>query len=310
VAGALFDAELFLSPWVLGLLGLCIGSFLNVVIHRLPIILDRGWWGDIAQQLLDPLAYQRTFGATAPAEAQNLGKSLVDGLASLPVLRLTHPRSRCPACGHQIAWYENLPLLSYIALRGRCAACKTRISPRYPFVELVTAGLFAAVGWRFGPTLTAVAWCAAIAVLVALAGIDWDTTLLPDALTLPLLWGGLLCSQFGWTIPLPQAVWGAAVGYLSLWSVYWLFKLITGKEGMGYGDFKLLAALGAWLGWQMVLPIVLSASVIGAVVGIGMKLSSGLREGRYVPFGPFLAGGGIAVMLAGQQRVLGWLGWA
>lgn len=310
MAGALFEADVFLSPWVLGLLGLCIGSFLNVVIHRLPVMLDRGWWGDIAQQLTDPLAYQRTFGAATPAEAEQFGKSLARALESQPVLRLSHPRSRCPACGHQIAWYENLPVLSYIALKGRCAACKTPISLRYPFVELLTAALFAAVGWRFGPTVTAAAWCAAVAVLVALAGIDWDTTLLPDVLTFPLLWAGLLCSLLGWTIPLPQAVSGAVVGYLSLWSVYWLFKLTTGKEGMGYGDFKLLAALGAWLGWQMILPIVLVASVIGAIIGIVMKLSSGLREGRYVPFGPFLAGGGVAVMLAGPKQVLGWLGWA
>jgi leader peptidase (prepilin peptidase)/N-methyltransferase len=174
----------------------------------------------------------------------------------------------------------------------------------------LTGALFAAVGWRFGAAPTALLWCFVVAVLVALAGIDWDTTLLPDTLTFPLLWAGLLAGVLGWTIPLPQAIWGGVVGYLSLWSVYWLFKLTTGKEGMGYGDFKLLAALGAWLGWQMILPIVLGASVIGAVVGIAMKMSSNLREGRYVPFGPFLAGGGIVVMLAGQQRVLGWLGWA
>ena len=161
-----------------------------------------------------------------------------------------------------------------------------------------------------GPHPTPLLWCGVAAVLIALAGIDWDTTLLPDSLTLPLLWAGLVSAAFGWTIPLPQALWGAVAGYLSLWSVYWLFKLATGKEGMGYGDFKLLAALGAWLGWQMILPIVLGASLLGAVVGIGMKLSSSLREGRYVPFGPFLAGGGIVVMLAGQHRVLGWLGWA
>jgi leader peptidase (prepilin peptidase)/N-methyltransferase len=147
-------------------------------------------------------------------------------------------------------------------------------------------------------------------MLVALAGIDWDTTLLPDGLTLPLLWAGIVGALLGWTgVPLSSAVWGAVVGYLSLWSVYWLFKLLTGKEGMGYGDFKLLAALGAWLGVSMVLPVVLGASLIGALVGIGMKFSGALREGRYVPFGPFLAGAGLVVLLAGQTRVLGWLGW-
>jgi leader peptidase (prepilin peptidase)/N-methyltransferase len=153
-------------------------------------------------------------------------------------------------------------------------------------------------------------WCGFVAVLVALAGIDWDTTFLPDNLTLPLLWAGLVASALGWTLPLTDALWGAVAGYLSLWTVYWLFKLTTGKEGMGFGDFKLLAALGAWLGVKMVLPIVLGASVIGACIGITMKLSSSLREGRYVPFGPFLAGAGLVVMLAGPNRVLDWLGWA
>src|SRR5512139_23518 len=176
------DTEILLSPWVLALLGLCIGSFLNVVIHRLPLMLDRGWWGDIAQQLSDKEAYKRLFGAS-PAEAnEQVGKSLSEALAALPVLKLSHPRSRCPSCNHLIAWHENVPVLSYLRLRGRCASCKTRISARYPLVELLTAVLFAAVGWRFGPHPTTLLWCAFIAFLVALAGIDWDTTLLPDGL--------------------------------------------------------------------------------------------------------------------------------
>jgi leader peptidase (prepilin peptidase)/N-methyltransferase len=225
------------------------------------------------------------------------------------VLTLSKPRSRCPSCGHAIAWHENIPLLSYLRLRGRCAECKTPISLRYPFIEVATGVLFAAVGWRFGATPVALLWCGFVAVLVALAGIDWDTTLLPDNMTLPLLWAGLVASAVGWTIPLTDALWGAVAGYLSLWSVYWLFKLTTGKEGMGYGDFKLLAALGAWLGWQAILPILLMASVIGAIVGIGMKLSGALREGRYVPFGPFLAGAGVVVLFAGLPAVLGWMGW-
>ncbi len=306
---SLIDIEVFLSPWLLAFLGLCIGSFLNVVIYRLPLMLDRGWWGDVAQQLSDTDAHQRAFGVAPSAAVQEAGKSLTAALGAQGPLNLNRPRSRCPACGHMISWHQNIPLLSYVMLRGRCAACKTRISPRYPFVELLTAALFAAMGWRFGAQPTALLWCFVVAMLIALSGIDWDTTLLPDNLTYPLLWAGLLASVLGWTIPVPQAIWGAIVGYLSLWSVYWLFKLTTGKEGMGYGDFKLLAALGAWLGWQMVLPVVLGASVIGAMVGIAMKMSSTLREGRYVPFGPFLAGGGIAVMLAGPARVLGWLGW-
>ena len=277
--------EVMLTPWTLALLGLCIGSFLNVVIHRLPQMLDRGWKAECADML----------GVKVELP---------------PEMTLSTPRSRCPSCGHAIAWYENIPLLSYLWLGGKCSACKTPISARYPFFEVLTAAIFAALAWRFGAQPTTLLWCAFAAVLVALAGIDWDTTLLPDGLTLPLLWGGLVAAALGLTTSLSSAVWGAVAGYLSLWSVYWLFKLATGKEGMGYGDFKLLAALGAWLGASMVLPVVLGASIFGAVVGIAMKLNSSLREGRYVPFGPFLAGSGLAVLLLGPTRVLGWLGWA
>ena len=277
-------ADVFLSPWLLLLLGLCIGSFLNVVVHRLPLMLERGWKLESAELL--------GVKVDEPAE-----------------LTLSKPRSRCPSCSRPIAWNENIPVLSYLALKGRCAGCKTSITPRYPLVEVGTGVLFAAVGWRFGAVPVAILWCAFTATLVALAAIDWDTTLLPDNLTLPLLWAGLVSAGLGWTIPLSDALWGAVVGYLSLWSVYWLFKLTTGKEGMGFGDFKLLAALGAWLGLKMILPILLAASMIGAVVGLAMKFGGSLREGRYVPFGPFLAGAGLAVMLAGQGRVLGWLGW-
>lgn len=305
------DASLWLSVPVIALLGLCVGSFLNVVIHRLPLMMERQWWAEVAQQLADTDSWRRVFGAqAAPAPASTAGP-LQDSLDALPPLSLARPASRCPSCGHAIRWHENLPLVGWLRLRGRCSACKSPISMRYPLVELLTAALFAGVAWRFGPQPVALMWCAVVAVLVALAGIDWDTTVLPDSLTLPLLWAGLIASALQWTpLPLTTALWGAAAGYLSLWSVYWLFKLTTGKEGMGYGDFKLMAALGGWLGWQMIVPILLGASVIGAVVGIGMKLSKSLREGRYVPFGPFLAGAGIVVMLVGETRVLQWLGWA
>ena len=201
-------------------------------------------------------------------------------------------------------------MLSWLVLKARCSACGVRISARYPLVELATALLFGAVAWRFNAQPVALAWCAFAACLVALAMIDWDTTLLPDSLTLPLLWGGLIAAALGWTIPLASALWGAVAGYLALWTVYQLFKLTTGKEGMGHGDFKLLAALGAWLGWPMLVPVILAASVIGAVVGIFMKFSGQLREGRYVPFGPFLAGAGLSVMLIGAPTVLEWIGWA
>ena len=278
--------DLLLSPPLLALLGLCVGSFLNVVIHRLPLMLERGWKLD---------------------SADLLGVKL--DMPPAPIT-LSTPRSRCPSCGHPIAWHQNVPVLSYLRLRGKCSACKTPISTRYPIIEILTAVLFGALAWKFGAQPVTLLWCAFAAVLVALAGIDWDTTLLPDNLTLPLLWAGLVAAAFGWTIPLSSSVWGAVAGYLSLWTVYWLFKLATGKEGMGFGDFKLLAALGAWLGANMVLPIVLAASIIGAVVGIVMKLNASLREGRYVPFGPFLAGAGMVVLLVGSPRVLDWLGWA
>ena len=301
-------AEL-LSPWALALLGLCIGSFLNVVVYRFPVMLERQWWADVAHQLADAASWRRVFGADAPAAAGATHEALASAIDKLPALSLARPASRCPSCGHVLRWHENIPLLGWLRLKGRCSACGSRISARYPFVELLTAACFAAVGWRFGATPLVLMWCAVAAVLLALALIDWDTTVLPDAMTLPLLWAALAAAALGWTIALGDAVWGAVAGYLSLWSVYWLFKLTTGKEGMGFGDFKLLAALGAWLGWKAILPIVLFASVLGAIIGIGMKLSHALREGRYVPFGPFLAGGGLLVMLVGLPRVLQWMGW-
>jgi leader peptidase (prepilin peptidase) / N-methyltransferase len=304
--------DLYLHPAVLALFGLCVGSFLNVVIHRMPLMLERQWWRDVAHQLADTESWRRVFAVKSAPEPLigQAAQALETSVNALPPLGIAKPRSRCPSCGHQLAWHENIPLLGWLRLKGRCSACSSPISARYPVIELATAAMFAAVGWRFGAQPAALLWCAACATLFALAAIDWDTTVLPDALTLPLLWAGLVAAAAGWTLPLPVALWGAVAGYMSLWSVYWLFKLATGKEGMGYGDFKLLAALGAWLGWQMIVPILLLASVIGAIVGIAMKMNSSLREGRYVPFGPFLAGAGIVVMLAGSERVLGWIGWA
>jgi leader peptidase (prepilin peptidase)/N-methyltransferase len=301
--------EWLLSPAALGLLGLMVGSFLNVVIHRFPLILERQWWGDVAHQLADTVSYRRVFAVEAPKAVAQAGEALRKAAEALPALSLARPASRCPSCGHKIQWFENIPVISWIALRGRCAECKTTISKRYPFIELLSAALFAGVAWRIGAQPVALLWCAFVAMLLALSAIDWDTTVLPDAMTLPLLWAGIAAAAIGWTLPLEASLIGAAVGYFSLWSVYWLFKLTTGKEGMGYGDFKLLAAIGAWLGWQAILPVVLMASIIGAAVGIGMKMSGALREGRYVPFGPFLAGGGVAVLLLGLDAVLGAIGW-
>jgi leader peptidase (prepilin peptidase)/N-methyltransferase len=307
--------DLLLSPPVLALLGLCIGSFLNVVIHRLPLMMERQWWSEVAGHLADADAWRRVFAPASPparpsAEQNRVAQDLNRSVESLPALSIVRPRSRCPGCGHALRWHENIPLASWLMLKARCSSCGTPISARYPMVEASTALLFGAMAWRFDAQPVVLAWCAFGAALIVLALIDWDTTLLPDSLTLPLLWGGLIVAALGWTVPLSSALWGAVAGYLSLWTVYQLFKLVTGKEGMGHGDFKLLAALGAWLGWPMLVPVILAASVLGALVGIVMKLTGGLREGRYVPFGPFLAGAGLAVALAGAPRVLGWLGWA
>src|SRR5574343_714403 len=291
-----FLTDVVLTPWGLGILGLCVGSFLNVVIHRMPQMMEQQWQAEARSVLNLP-----------EAEPASKAEPASEGA---PALSLSKPASRCPSCGHAIRWYENIPVIRWLALRGKCSSCGTRISLRYPFLELATAALFAACAWRFGNQPTTLLWCGFVAALVAASAIDWDTTILPDSITLPLLWAGLVIAGLGWNLPLNEALWGAVAGYMSLWSVYWLFKLTTGKEGMGYGDFKLLAALGAWLGWQMILPIVLGSSIIGAVIGIGMKLSSQLREGVYVPYGPFLAGAGLVVTLAGSARVLGWLGWA
>ena len=283
------SGSLAVDAVLVGVLGMLIGSFLNVVIHRLPRMMERQWAAECRQYGQDA----GLLSAAALTEADN------------EPLSLSKPRSRCPSCGHAIRWYENIPVLSYLALRGRCAGCGTRISPRYPLVELATGALFYACALRWGWSLTTAAWCGFSAALVTLACIDWDTTLLPDDITLPLLWAGLLAAVLRWIEVQPvDAVIGAAAGYLSLWSVYWGFKLATGKEGMGYGDFKLFAALGAWFGWQALVPIILLASVIGAIVGIAMKLGSTLREGKYVPFGPFLVGGGMAAMLWGPGRIM------
>lgn len=273
-----FDATVF------GVLGLLIGSFLNVVIYRLPVMLEAQWKADCADML------DQVTPATAP-------------------FNLMLPRSRCPQCNHLIRWYENIPLLSYLFLRGKCSACATPISLRYPLVELLCGALFFYCAWTWGATPTGLAWSGFAAALLALGFIDWDTTLLPDDITLPLLWAGLIAAALHWTpVGLTAALWGAVAGYLSLWLVYWAFKLVTGKEGMGFGDFKLFAALGAWFGWQALIPLILMASVLGAIVGIAMKFSSGLREGGYVPFGPFLALAGFTAMVFSPGAILRFLG--
>ncbi|MBW0170703.1 MAG: prepilin peptidase [Hydrogenophaga sp.] len=274
------------SAALLGLLGLLVGSFLNVVIHRLPRMMELRWAAECAELQTE----------TAPCAEE---------LKTAEPYNLMVPRSRCPHCGHQIRWFENIPVLSYVALKGQCSQCATRIGARYPIIEVITALLFAWCGWNWGLGWEALAWCGFSASVLALACIDWDTTLLPDDITLPLLWAGLCAAGLRLTdTPLPDALWGAVAGYVSLWLVYWAFKLVTGKEGMGYGDFKLFAALGAWFGWQALIPVILMASLIGAVVGIAIKLKGRLREGGYVPFGPFLALAGLTSMVFGPSAIL------
>ena len=257
--------------------GLCVGSFLNVVIHRLPKMLERGWKEQCAE-----LA----------------GESPVDA----PAYNLLVPRSQCPACGHRIGALENIPVVSYLVLRGHCRACRAPISARYPIVELLAAILTVVAIVRFGVTPTGLAACVFLWMLLALTLIDFDTQLLPDNLTLPLLWAGLLANVLG-AAPvanLRDAVIGAIAGYLTLWIIYWLFKLIRGKEGMGYGDFKLLAALGAWLGWQMLPLIVLLSSVVGAAIGIMLIVFKGREHGVPLAFGPYLAIAGVIALFFGQ----------
>ena len=262
--------------------GLAIGSFLNVVIHRLPKMMERQWRTECAQ-LTDNTS------ANIAAETP-IGESY----------NLFVPRSRCPVCTQPITALQNIPVISYLVLGGKCAACKTRISPRYPFVELIS-GVFAGYAtWRFGFTLAGAGALLFAFAMIALTFIDLDTFYLPDDITLPLLWAGLLLNLGNTFVDLPSAVIGAACGYLALWLVFWLFKLVTGKEGMGYGDFKLLAAIGAWLGWQILPLVILLSSLVGAIIGIGLMIFA--RHGREtpIPFGPYLAIAGMIALFHGQ----------
>ncbi|RMF16030.1 MAG: prepilin peptidase [Gammaproteobacteria bacterium] len=288
----------FLVPVAL-LLGLLIGSFLNVVIYRLPRMLDKQWRTECRLVLADELNAADSPASKHTAEAQE---------GSEAPFNLVTPPSTCPACGHQIRPWENIPVLSYLLLKGKCSSCKSPISIRYPIVETVTALLSAVVAWQIGPQpalfpALILTWC-----LISLTLIDADTQLLPDTITLPVLWLGLLINTQGLFTDLESAVWGATAGYLSLWSIYWLFKLLTGKEGMGYGDFKLLAALGAWMGWQMLPLIILLSSLVGAVVGIVMIMAMGRDRQIPIPFGPYLAAAGWIALLWGHEIVAAWLG--
>jgi leader peptidase (prepilin peptidase)/N-methyltransferase len=269
---------------VAGVFGLAVGSFLNVVIHRLPLMMQAEWKADCAE----------LEGREPPVA---------------PALNLLTPRSRCPACRTPITALQNIPLASWIALGGKCAACKAPISVRYPLVELLTGLASALLAWRLGWGLALAAGLVFTWALIAASAIDLDTQLLPDRITMPLLWLGLLLNVFGVFVDLRSAVLGAAGGYLMLWSVYWGFKLLTGKEGMGFGDFKLLAALGAWTGWQTLPLILLVSAGAGAVIGVlAIWLSGQGRETR-IPFGPYLAAGGVVALLWGREAVVAYLGY-
>ena len=266
------------------LFGFAVGSFLNVVIHRLPKMLDREWKAQCLEYL----------GSAAPQAPQ-------PAESAQPVYNLVVPRSGCPSCGHSITVLENIPIFSYLFLKGRCSACGTRISIRYPIVEALTGLLSGYIAWRFGFTLVVVFVLVLCWALIALTFIDADTQLLPDDITLPLLWIGLIANLGGTFTDLNSAILGAVLGYLVLWAVYWCFKILTGKEGMGYGDFKLLAALGAWLGWQMLPLIILLSAAVGAVVGIFGILIAGREKGARIPYGPYLAAAGFIALLWGRN---------
>lgn len=268
-------ADPTLFPIAAFVFGLAIGSFLNVVIHRLPKMMEREWRAQCAELQSQPL----------PEE---------------PRYDLSMPRSACPACGHKITSAENIPVLSYLYLRGKCSACGARINMRYPIVEALTGIAFASAAITFGGNAAAFGAMLLLASLIALTYIDYDTQYLPDSITLPLLWAGLLINIPATFTDLNSAVIGAAAGYLSLWTVYWLFKLATGKEGMGFGDFKLLAAIGAWLGWKMLPLVILASSLVGAIVGIALIVLAKQGRDKPIPFGPYLAAAGVIALFWGR----------
>ena len=260
------------------IIGAFIGSFLNVVIHRIPVMLERQWKSE-CQELLEPDT----------------------DISALPKYNLSVPRSHCPACNHQVKAIENIPIISYLFLKGRCSSCGITISAQYPFVELLTAIFTTIIVWKFGFSLQALGGVIFTWFLIALSGIDIKTQLLPDNLTFPFLWLGIIFNLFSTYTDLTSSVLGAIFGYLALWLVFHLFKLVTGKEGMGYGDFKLLAALGAWLGWQSLPLIILLSSAVGAVFGIFMIVTKLQERSQPIPFGPYLAMAGWIAMLYGEQ---------
>ncbi len=276
--------EPFIQQPILGwiavtLFGLLVGSFLNVVIHRVPKMMEAQWTAE-ATEVMQSLGKLSPEAAATHSEKYNL----------------ITPASTCPHCGHKIRSWENIPVISWLFLRGKCSACKAPISFRYPFIELLTGALAGLAAWKFGASWQLAGALAFSFALVALTWIDLDTQLLPDSITLPLLWLGLLINVRGTFVPLQDAVVGAAIGYLILWSIYWLFKLVTGKEGMGYGDFKLLAAIGAWFGWTVLPMVILLSSVVGLIAAVGLMVFKGHQRTQPIPFGPYLACAGLLAL--------------
>jgi leader peptidase (prepilin peptidase) / N-methyltransferase len=261
------------------LVGLMIGSFLNVVIHRLPIILETQWAEETARTFISSKEY-----FTSNSEHLQLKSPTVKKIS------LATPASQCPHCGYKIKWYENIPIISFLLLRGKCSACKAVISPRYPIIELLNSILFGYCFYRWGASIEMIFWSAFTALLLCLAAIDWDTTILPDDLNYALLWLALIASAFGAiNISPTNSIFGAACGYLSLWSIYWIFKIITGKDGMGHGDFKLLSGIGAWLGAVNIIQIMILSSIFGLLIATGLKVKYKSKDEQYIPFGPSLA---------------------
>ncbi|MGL4667442.1 MAG: prepilin peptidase [Saezia sp.] len=318
----LLDLDVLPSSAIIGaifLFGLLFGSFLNVVIYRVPKNLDQEQDQGVGEYLEQKVSKKDTLGFI-PLGYQcphcSTQSSLDKGVYILPEdqrpapakpFNLFTPGSACPGCGHKIRWWENIPVLSWLLLRGKCSSCKQRISFRYPFVELLTATLFGIVAWHFGASIQTLLWCFFVFICIAISGIDWDTTWLPDSLSLSLMWVGVIAALVGWSIPIQNALWGAIIGYMTLWLLATAFHSATGRMGMASGDFKLMAALGAWFGWEFLLPIALISSVVGIFAFITLKLlqsQTGLFENKYMPFGPFLAGAGLLLLIITPAKLL------
>jgi leader peptidase (prepilin peptidase) / N-methyltransferase len=294
------SADILLANWyiliIVFIFGLCVGSFLNVVVYRLPKMMEQAWRAEAQAFLGEPLA---------AAESNEIASAIHSPASNdEQAITLSTPASSCRQCGHRIRWYENIPLISWLVLRGKCSACGTAIGIRYPLVELVHAALWVVIALGFGITPLGLAYAFLATALFTLFWIDWDTQLLPDDITLPLLWAGLLFNLFTSHVRLSDAVLGAVAGYGVLWAVFHLFRLVTGKEGMGYGDFKLLGALGAWFGWMAIPPLLLASSLGGAVFGIALMAGGKLKRSQPFAFGPFLALAGLAAIFVRPERWL------